>query len=213
VGGGLDPSYEALVGLDVDVVLMTVAREAAAMEGRLETLGIRMVTLPTNTVDDVYAAIDRIGTLIDRERAADSLAAGIRAGLASLEAELADTEPVDVLYVVWSDPPMTSGGGTFVDELIRRAGGRNVFDDAPAEWPAVGFESIVARDPEVVIWPRGEDGAGTVERIRAMPGWRDVPAVQAGHVVFIDAASFNQPGPGLVDSARRLAEALHPEAF
>ena len=213
VGGGLDPSYEALVGLGIDLVLMSPAREAAAMQARLEGLGIEMLTLPTNTVADIYGAIEGLGALLARDAAAVELSESLRTGFSGLEVRLAERRPVDVLYVLGTDPPLTTGGGTFVDELIRLAGGRNVFDDQPPVWPTVGFETIVARNPEVVLWPQSRDGSTTLDLIQAMPGWRDVPAVREGRVVFIDAASFNQPGPEMVESARSLAEALHPEVF
>jgi iron complex transport system substrate-binding protein len=117
------------------------------------------------------------------------------------------------MYVVWGDPPMTAGARTFVDEVIRIAGGRNVFDDAPIQWPTVGFEAIVERSPEVIIWPHGEVGGADLDEIAERPGWRDVAAIQARRVVFVDADLFNRPGPGVVEAARELARRLHPDAF
>jgi len=213
VGGGLAPNLEALVGLETDVVLMTAAREAPAMQQRLNALGIEMLLLPTNTIADVYAAIEELGALLAREAQARKLAESLRTELSVLASSLADLEPVDVMYVVWSDPPMTSGSGTFVDELIEVAGGRNVFDDAPLACPTVGFETILERDPDVLIWSSGGDDPETLDRLRELPGWRDVPAMKEGRVVFVDGTTFNRPGPGLVTSARTLAHALHPEAF
>jgi iron complex transport system substrate-binding protein len=213
IGPGLDPSLEALVGLDVDIVLMTVAREGRALGDRLDAIGIEMITLPTDEIEDVYAAIDRLARLVGMESRGTALEAEIRSGLGEVEAAVGGRPRVDVLYVVWADPPLTSGGGTFVDALIRAAGGRNVFEDAPLPWPTVGFESIVDRDPDVVIWPDGDLETGTLPYVQGLPGWRDVPAVREGRVVFVDATTFNRPGPGLVASARELARALHPESF
>lgn len=212
VGGGLDPSLEVLVSLDVDVVLTTSARETAALAQRLGRLGIGTRVLPTNTLQDVFAAIDSLGALLDVEEAADSLASSLKAGLTEVSERVAGLPTVTALYVVWHDPPMTTGGGTFIDDLMEVAGGANVFADLPAAWPNVGFESIVARNPDVVVWPAAgaEDPLGFVQ---SLPGWRDLPAVRAGRVAFVDAGALNRPGPGLVESARVLARALHPEVF
>jgi iron complex transport system substrate-binding protein len=212
VGGGLDPSLEVLVALDVDVVLTTSARETAALAQRLGDLGIETRVLPTNTLEDVFAAIESLGALLDVEEAADSLSRSLKDGLTEVSERVAGLPAVTALYVVWYDPPMTTGGGTFIDDLMGVAGGANVFADLPAAWPNVGFESIVARNPDVVLWPAGE-AEDLVGFVQSLPGWRDLPAVRAGRVAFVDARALNRPGPGLVESARVLARALHPEVF
>jgi iron complex transport system substrate-binding protein len=212
VGGGLDPNLEALVGLGVDLVLMPGVRDTPALVDRLASLGIEGMVLETETVDDLYGAIAEIGARLARPTRADSLSAAIRTGLDEVRARVAGRPPVAVMYVVWGDPPMTAGPRTFVDEVIRIAGGRNVFDDAAIQWPTVGFEAIVDRAPEVIIWPQGEVSEVDREQIAQRPGWRDVSAVQAGRIVFVDADLFNRPGPGVVEAARELARRLHPDA-
>jgi len=212
VGGGLDPSLEVLVSLGVDVVLTTSTRETAALGTRLQGLGIETMVLPTNTLEDVFSAVAALGDLLDMPEAADSLARALEDGLAEVAESVAGLPVVSAMYVVWYDPPMTTGGGTFIDDLIGIAGGANVFADLPAAWPSVGFETIVDRNPDVVIWPAGE-GGDPLAFARSLPGWRDLPAVREGHLAFVDAGSLNRPGPGLVESARVLARALHPGVF
>ena len=213
VGGGLDPSLEQIVALEIDLVLMAEGRDSPALRRRLEALGARVEAFPVQSIEDIHDSIERLGALFDAVRAADSLSGAIADELDEVRGRVANLPVVDVVYVVWSDPPMTTGGGTFVDEVIRIAGGRNVFEDAPVEWPTVGFESIVERSPDAVIWPRGEIKPENLDRLKSVPGWRDVRAVQEGRVVLVDANLFNRPGPGVAIAARRLAEALHPGAF
>jgi iron complex transport system substrate-binding protein len=213
VGQGLDPSLEALAGSGADLVLIPSVRDGDVLIGRLEELGIRGMAFPTQSVADIYRAVARLGTLLDRTVEADSLAAAVAGRLDAVRRRVDALEPVSVLYAVWSDPPMTTGPGTFIDEVIRIAGGRNVFDDAPMEWPTVGFESIVERDPKVILWPQGKSTAEEVQRLSDTPGWRDVPAVQADRIEVIDSDLFNRPGPRVTEAAETLARLLHPEAF
>jgi iron complex transport system substrate-binding protein len=213
VGGGLDPNLEALVGVGAEVVLLAATRDASALGQRIEALGIRVQSVEIQTIDDMYATLGELGELLDREPKADSLVRSISHDLDEIGRRVAGRERVPVFYVVWSDPPMTTGGGTFVDEVIRIAGGRNVFEDAPLQWPTVGFESIVDRRPAVVLWPRGDGAEADVERLRTVPGWRDVEAVQEGRVELVDADTFNRPGPRVVQAALRLARVLHPSVW
>lgn len=213
VGGGLDPSLEALVQLEVDVVLMPEGQEMPALAARLGDLGISAVGFRTETVADLYDSIDRLGALVGRPDEAQALARDIATGLAEVEARVSDRPAVSVMYVIWSDPPMTTAGGSYIDELITIAGGRNVFADAPTRWPSVGYESIVRRNPSVLVWPRGATSDLTLDVIREMPGWRDLEAVQSGRVVFVDSDRFNRPGSDLALAAADLARAFHPDAF
>ncbi len=213
IGGGLDPSLEALVDVGVDVVLMPGGRDAGALGARLEGLGIEVHTLPTNTVPELYGAITRLGELFEVPSAADSLSRWIQSEVDEIGVRVEGRVPVPVMYVVSSDPPMTTGGGTFIDDLIRIAGGWNVFSDSGLPWPSVGFESVVNREPEFLIWPRGGYSAESLEGLRATPGWRDVPAVRDGRILFVDGDLFSRPGPGFPEAARSLAKALHPDAF
>jgi iron complex transport system substrate-binding protein len=213
VGGGLDPNLEALVGLGAELVLMPGVRETPGLVERLADFGIEGWVLETETVDDLLEAVTEIGSRLDRRGPADSLRSAIQAGLDEVRTRVEGRPPVSVMYVVWGDPPMTAGARTFVDEVIRIAGGRNVFDDSPIQWPTVGFEAIVDRAPDMIIWPRGEVGSADLDQIAQRPGWRDVAAVQARRVIFVDADLFNRPGPGVVEAARELARRLHPDAF
>ena len=213
VGGGLDPSLEALVGLQVDRVLMPEGRDMPGLRSRFEELGMEVEVIPTNTISELFGAIHRLGEIFQVSVAADSLTRSLREATAEIEERLQGRAPVPILYVVGIDPAMTTGGSTFLDDLIRIAGGRNVFSGASVQWPTVGFESIVDRDPQVVVWPQAEFRVEGLEALQAMPGWRDIPAVKAGRVVFVDGYLFNRPGPGFPVAARILAEALHPDAF
>ncbi len=210
VGGGLDPSHEVLVQTATELVLVAGGRDAPALASALQRVGISVETLPTQTIDDLFSAIDRIGELVDRSAAADALAREIQTRLDAVRNAVSETPPIPVMYVVWSDPPMSVGSGSYLDELLTLAGGTNIFSDSPP-WPTVSFESIVAREPAWLIWPRGASSDVTIETIRNQAGWRDVEAVRAGRVAFVDADLFNRPGPKVAEAAETLAAILHPE--
>lgn len=213
VGGGLDPNLEAMVDLEVGLVLLPEGRDMPAIAQQFEALGIETMAFPTQSIDDLHTTIQRLGEVFGAAAAADSLSESIAASLSEVRERVGTRTPVPVMYVVWSDPPMTTGGGTFIDEVITIAGGRNVYADALLEWPTVGYESIVERNPRYILWPEGSISAENVETLEAMAGWAEVPAIQEQRVVFIDGDLFGRPGPNVVQAARDLAAALHPDAF
>jgi ABC-type Fe3+-hydroxamate transport system substrate-binding protein len=110
------------------------------------------------------------------------------------------------------------GQASYLNELMRTAGGQNVFADAIAPYPKVGAEDILARNPEVIV-DMGDMantvGVTTEHKRSVVELWNRYSAVAAvrNHQVFAVAADiFVVPGPRLVDAARAFARMLHPEA-
>lgn len=208
VGATLNLSYERLIEIDPDLVIVWAG--SAALLNRLSVLGMRGLGVEAETLEHMYASLDVLGRLFERSERADSISDSIRRGLQSVRDAVATLDKPSVFYVVWDDPPITTGSGTFINELIEIAGGRNIFADAVDKWPSVTFEAIVHRDPDVVIWPRSSHGIDPVQRM-AGAGWREVGAIQESNVVVVDGSRFNRPGPGVVEAVRELAAVLHPE--
>jgi ABC-type Fe3+-hydroxamate transport system substrate-binding protein len=112
-------------------------------------------------------------------------------------------DPVRVLLVVWSDPPMTVGRGSYITELIERAGGENVYADLPASSAQISVESAVERNPDVIL-VLGDSTPAFARR----PEWQAVPAVRLGHFVRASGTMFGQPSPRAPQAIRLLAAKL-----
>jgi ABC-type Fe3+-hydroxamate transport system substrate-binding protein len=108
-----------------------------------------------------------------------------------------------ILVLTWDQPAITLGGGSFLSELIARAGGRNAFaDEARPSFP-VSIEAIVARDPDFVLVT--EDG---VPDWAARPEWRAVRAVRERRFLRVTGSEFDRPSPRAPAAIARLARAL-----
>jgi iron complex transport system substrate-binding protein len=212
VGGGMTPSIEAIVALRPDLVLGWETRGDQSTRRRLDEMGIPVFAVEADDTTDVFRTVSSLGRLTGRTRAADSLAAGLRRELAEVAASVTGRPQPTVFFLVWNDPPMTAGPGTFISQVLGVAGGRNVFADVAGEWPNVALEEIVRRQPDFLVLPQGEKGgAHDVDQLRGSPGWRELRAMREGRVVTIDAKMMNRPGPRLGEAARALRDALHPD--
>ncbi|HEU0052747.1 MAG TPA: cobalamin-binding protein [Longimicrobium sp.] len=212
VGGGLDPSLEKLAALRPDLVIGWETVGRPELRDRLEALGIPVFAMATQDTADVFRGIASLGRLTGRGRAADSLAAAVRAELDAVRASVAGKPRPSVFWLVQTDPPMTAGRATFVSELVEVAGGRNAFGDLEALWPNVSMEEIVRRQPDVLIVPVVEARTARVEELRALPGWRELRAMREGRARSVDAELVNRPGPSIGKAARAVAEAIHASA-
>lgn len=209
VGEGVRPSIEEVVARRPDAVIVYSGSGNRGSVRRFEELGVPVLALVHNTVPQLVRNIERLGALTGRRQAADSLIRALRRRLGRVSEVVADREPVRVYYDVWSDPPRTVGAGSYLDSLVAVAGGRNVFGDQPGPSPQVSLETVVERDPEVILFPRG---AGSPDRPPPAdrPGWENVGAVRRGAVRRVDGELLHRLGPRLGEAAAHLAATLHP---
>lgn len=210
LGGSLRPNLEAMARLRPDLVIAWMDGGQQSIADRVEALGIPVYRAEVQTVEDVRSHLRRLGVLLDREERAEVLVDSLDRALREVSDAVAGRESVEVYYSVWHDPPQTTGPGTFIDEVIERAGGRNVFRDAPGSWPHASLEEIVRRDPDVLVIAHHEGGSFEAPWLRG-PGWRELSAVRRGRYLVVDADLFNRPGPRLAEAARTLARFLHGE--
>ena len=207
LGGGLTPSVEWLAQQRPDLVIAWPDQGARSLVGRLASVGVPVYAARSETIEDTDRILDRLGTLLEIERQADSLRNSIRAALDSVRSAVRARQPVRVAYVVGLDPPMVAAARTFIDELITIAGGRNIFPDLEL-WPQVNLEELLQRDPEVIVIADTGTGDPLVS-LRRLPGWRELRAVRTGRVHRVSPYFFNRSGATMPSAARELARFFH----
>lgn len=215
VGGAKDPSLEAIVALRPDLVLATTSINVESTADALAKLGIAVYTTAGDT-QTVLAMVDSIARLADLMGAGPqgaALAARLRARLDVLHAKLADVPMAHVLFVVWEDPLITIGQNTFIADALRWAGAESILL-SDQNWPHLSLEEVVRLQPDYIIFAggHGDSAESELADLRAKPIWRDLDAVEAGHVVNLSEESI-RPAPGLVDAIEQLAHEVHPEVF
>ncbi len=213
VGGPVNPNLEHVVALMPDLVLATKAINRRETVDALTRIGVPVYVTDPHSVDDVIASIERIGKVLDADKNAALLTEGLRERLSALDRRIAGAAPRRVLFVVWSDPLISVGSGTFIADALRRAGARSVVD-ASAEWPRINFEEIVRLQPEFLVFASEHhtDTQHALNSLRMRPGWRDLDALRRGNIVIVSDA-INRPAPRMVDAVEELARAFHPESF
>jgi iron complex transport system substrate-binding protein len=125
-----------------------------------------------------------------------------------------------VYYEVWYDPTSlwTAGSKAWQNELIVKAGGVNIFADQDLEYFQSSAEAVVERSPDIILLPAqgmgyGEPFWGSLDDVKARPGWNTVSAIQNDGLVEVDSNTIARAGPRVADIIEDLAEAFHPELF
>ena len=206
LGDGIKPSIEAVLGQDPDLVVLYHSGQNAAVAGRLHELGIPALRLNTDLLSDVPRVARTLGTLTGHRHGADSVIAVFDTALAHATRPAPSIRP-SVLLLVWEQPPMTVGSGSFLSELVERAGGRNVFADVTSSSGVVSIEAVAARNPDLIYTTA--QGPSTFAR---RPEWQAIPAVRARRFLRVTGSEFERPSPRAPAAIRRLAEQLRASA-
>jgi len=206
VGGALSLNRERILALEPTLILS---------QGKGESLGgfarsheIDFLSLPLDTLDELRAAITGFASALGVEKCGSALLAEMENGFMAFPSG----ESVPVFIAIGHAPGdlsalMTSGPGTFLDELVARAGGCNIFSEARMDWPKISQESLIQRAPQILLdfqpFPLEESRHAAL-----VADWERL-GFQPGQVQFLDEAVFLRPGPRAVQSVPFLIEAIH----
>jgi ABC-type Fe3+-hydroxamate transport system substrate-binding protein len=205
LGDGFPPVVEAVAGARPDLVVLYHSAGNAPTADRLRALDIPVLRLRTDRLADVARAARLLGRATGAPRAGDSVAAALEAELALERSSAARgrASGIPALLLAWDQPVIALGAGSFVNELVELAGGRNVFADVATPSVPVSLEAIAAREPAVVILA-GSEMPGLEHR----PEWRTLRAVREGRVVRLTESSSNRPSPRAPQAVRSLRALL-----
>ncbi|MGH7569096.1 MAG: ABC transporter substrate-binding protein [Gemmatimonadales bacterium] len=201
VGAGLPPNVEAVAARQPDLVVLYRAGTNVTAAEQLERLGIPTVLFDLNLLEDLGPAARRLGVLTGHGEPADSLAR-VLDGLAA-------APPVrtikSLVFIVWDNPPIVIGAGSYLDRLAALAGGRNVFHDVSGPSAQVSLETIAVRNPDLIA---------VLSDSVALPGWagrrewRAIPAVREGRFLSLPGSLFGRPGPRAAEAVREMRRLL-----
>jgi iron complex transport system substrate-binding protein len=198
LGDGIKPSMEAILAQRPDLVVLYNSGQNAAVAGRLQELGIPAVRVNTDALSDVDRVARILGALTGRRHGADSVAAAFDTALAAATRPTRGRRP-KILLLVWEQPPMTIGRGSYLHELVERAGGENLFADVTASSGVVSIEAVAARNPDLIFTTTTGPAS-----FATRPEWQVVPAIREHRFLRVSGSEFNQPSPRAPAAIREL---------
>ncbi len=215
VGTGENTSVEQLIALQPDLVIIGVMAQDAAHSEALTSAGIPVMVTDSQTIEDTYITIGKIGTLAGKSAEADKLVEFMKNKFAEITANAENSPLAERKSAYVEVSPLefglfTCGKGTFIDELMTIAGVNNAFGDMEG-WPMISEEQVIGRNPDVILTT--SDGSfgppDPVAEINARAGWDTITAVASGAVKMIDSDMCTRPGPRLMDAAQAVYDAVY----
>ena len=213
VGSYSAPNVEAIVAKKPDVVIGVPPNNPEAIVA-LRQLGIRVVIVEVDTIEQIRAAMRTIAREAERAEQGESLLRDIDNRINEIRARLNGASQRRVLMVVGQEPLIAVGSGIFLNELITQAQGINIAADTSQPWVRLSLEVAVAKQPEVII--DGSMGSEENDKERYLGMWKNfptLPAVRDGRVYGTRSYTVLRPGPRLPEGFEEIARLIHPERF
>jgi len=211
--GGTNPSIEQILALKPDLVLAPQDFLQPDLLQNLDRVKVPNFVLQAAQLEDVLAQIQTVARIFDRSKAGDELAATIRQRIAVVKERTQSLAHPRVLYVLNTDPLQTVGPGSFIHQLIEAAGGANIAAGTSTAYPRFALEEVLARDPEIIVFPVGTAEGIPEEDQQQWRRWSSLSAVKHNRLVLVPSVLVDRPGPRIVEGLELLARAIHPEAF
>jgi iron complex transport system substrate-binding protein len=209
LGSAFDADLERLIALEPDLVLTD---EYSGLAEALAPLGIPVYAGMAERTEEVWEIVAEVAALLDR-RAAGALLIGRAEGRVEALAGRAEGESGPRVFVELDATPYSVGPRSYLGQLLRRAGARNVVPAELGDFPQVDPELVIEADPEVILLldaPFGE----SLETLAGRPGWAGIDAVRSGRVIELTQDQVDlltRPGPRLPEALELLLDLLAPE--
>ncbi len=206
VGGGLDPSIEAIVALQPDVVLLATSSRAA---DRLQALGLKVLALEPKTHVDLRRVLQQVARLLDladTDRLWLEIDAAVSAAAQSLPTAARSTR----VYFEANSGPYAASEASFIGETLKRLGVRNIAPASLGPFPKLNPEYVVRSDPDLIMV-----GDGHATDMAQRPGWSALRAIREQRVCRFTSEQSDvlvRPGPRLAQAAQIMARCLGEKA-
>ena len=210
------PNPEEIIACKPDLVVTLWFEQQKVVADSLKRLGHRNLTLKIEKIDELLAAIQKIGAATGCKANADQLVKNINSHLNDLQLKLASANKVKVLWVIQAEPLRVAGKNTFINELIELAGGENAVGNTLQQYPPIGTEEILTCGAETII-QSAMGKSNIVEQQKSAEKfwsrWENLPAVKNNRIYVLEPDTVTRLGPRLCRGVELIARCLHPDIF
>jgi iron complex transport system substrate-binding protein len=203
--GGVAASAEKVVSLRPDLVLASASGSGPGPASAIAAAGIPVLVVPGDSLDALLAGIGLVAERLGVGGAGARLVRDLSRRRDEVRRQTAARRP-RALLLIWPDPPQAAGSGTFLDDVLRQAGGQNLLAGRPG-WPVLSAEYLATAPIEVLVVPDSDETRAAYERALAS-GPLSRGTVSRARVVRVEESVLTRPGPRVFDALEVLAREL-----
>ncbi|MFT5451549.1 MAG: vitamin B12 transport system substrate-binding protein [Enterobacterales bacterium] len=197
---------EKVVKLQPDLIVAWKSGNKSSDLEKLKSLGFNIYHSQPQSIDEIRDELIELGKLTGQNNQAKIAADEMMAQYQTIKNRYKSKSSVNVFYQLWHDPIRTIGPDNWTQSLINDCNASNIFNDAASQYPVVSLESILVKNPEVIVIPHH---SGSKDAKRAFwQKWSDIKAVKNEHINIINGDLLHRFSPRAIDGLSILCEAI-----
>jgi len=207
VGSFISVNWERLATIKPDLVLLVSGQEQLAIQ--LKKHKVNSIILNNNSLDDIAKNLLVLGTICQRQPAAERLAANYRTSVTELRNILKSEQKRKVFFCVWPKPIVTVGGTSFLNDVITTCGGINVASHVRSSYPKYSAEKVIGAQPDIIVMPFESRDTN----LKKVAPWSLLSAFRNGKVYFLPDREhdyLSRPTLRIYGGLCQLAAQIHP---
>jgi iron complex transport system substrate-binding protein len=213
VGGFADVNRERIAALNPDIIFASHLHISRVVPA-LEQLGFPVVVINPVSVHGVFDSIRLTADICGKKMEAGILVSELNTTYNEITEKIGKKERIPVFWEL-SDDLWTIGKGSYIDDLISKAGGLNIAGDLDAPWLQLSSEYILDADP-AIIFLADHPYEVKIEELAQRPGWDSLSAVRNNRIVEVTENNndiVSRPGPRVIQALEYITKHLYPDLF
>jgi iron complex transport system substrate-binding protein len=213
------PDAEALINMQPDLIIASSINRLNSSDNPfkpLQDLGIKVdyIEIPV-AIADIYTVINQIAGDLGLPEKGRSLVSRMKGQLAAIKAVSSGIKNKKTVYYEVSGVPLpvTTGSGTYLDEMLDIAGLKNIFEPKKG-WFSPNGEAVISANPDVILSNDALTQGGMVTALadfKSRPGFSSISAVKNGKIYFMNGDNASRPSPGIVKAILEIARTVYPD--
>lgn len=199
VGDAFSVSVEAVVELQPDLIFAWATGGANRPLKRLKDLGFVIYVNEVSSIDGIGRTLSNMAALMGKEEEGLRLVDEFQRRLSRIRSSTQDLPAVDVFFQISDQSLYTVNRGHLIGQAIDMCNGNNVFADQVIPVPLVSQESVLIRNPDVLVISRPESGATSpwIRKWGAFEGYKE-------KIRWIDPGQISRPSLRMLDGIEQL---------
>lgn len=207
IGGVATPSPERVIASRPQLILTTRMFSKAMAEPLMRVYPL--IVLEPNDVNGVLNNILMLGRVLDKTKEAQGLVASLEALRRPIKSYFKEAgQKPKVLVIVWHDPLITVGPGSFIASVVEEGGGLNYVRKDAGAYPLISPEALLKEEPDIILYPTKSMGIDP-EFLKRLP-FKHLKAVKEGKVYPFDDDLLFRPGPRIIQGMLEVSKAIDP---
>ena len=194
IGNPMEPDMEIIASLE-PTVIVSVDSLSADLQAQFDTLGAESLFVNLSSYDGLKTSIAALGERFGKAEAAQAVIDGFKAKEENIEKAIEGKESPDVLIIFGAGSNfMVASEASYVGDLVKRVGGVNVIQNAPAAFSPVDMEYLASCDPDYILFMAHANPAESLAAFKtefeSNAAWQNFSAVKEDKVIALETGYF-----------------------